>query len=183
MKCSICKSENAIIHIREYNETGLRKINLCLECAIKKGLNAPVENIDNLLAKIITNVFNINTNYKNRASKKSFKLICPSCGKTVSDFSSNLEVGCPVCYDVFEEIIDLLIFNQNNSLTYLGKLPENLIKLNSQKNILRQLKKDLKKHITSEEFTKAAFVRDEIKKLKKRINFEDSGKLRINKRD
>jgi protein arginine kinase activator len=172
MKCSICKSENAIIHIREYTESGLRKINLCLECAIKKGLSAPAENIDALLAKIITNVFNITTNYKNKASKKSFKLVCPSCGKTINDFSMNLEVGCPICYDVFEDIIDLLIFNQNNSLTYLGKLPDNLNKLNSQKNTLRQLKKDLKRHINTEEFTKAAFVRDEIKKLKKRINRE-----------
>jgi protein arginine kinase activator len=99
-------------------------------------------------------------------------LMCPSCGKTINDFSANLEVGCPACYDVFEDIIDLLIFNQNNSLNYLGKLPENLNKLNSQKNALRQLKKDLKKHITSEDYVKAALVRDEIKNLKKKINRE-----------
>jgi len=171
MKCSICKADNAIIHIREYSETGLRKINLCLECAIKKGLSAPSENLDNLLAKIISNVFNINASYKNlRGSRRSLKLVCPSCGKTVNDFSSNLEVGCPVCYDVFEDIIDLLIFNQNNSLNYLGKLPETLNKLNLQKSNLKQLKKNLKKHVQEEDFAKAATVRDEIKKLKKKIN-------------
>ena len=56
MKCSVCKNNNAVIHIREYTDIGVRKINLCLECALKRGLNAAVDNIDLLLADIIKKV-------------------------------------------------------------------------------------------------------------------------------
>ena len=59
MRCNICKNDNAIIHIREYTDIGVRKINLCLECALKRGLNTEVNNIDLLLADIIKKVLNI----------------------------------------------------------------------------------------------------------------------------
>ena len=172
MKCSVCKNNNAVIHIREYTDIGVRKINLCLECALKRGLNTAVDNIDLLLADIIKKVLNISSN-NNKSGKRSVKssvsLICPSCGTTLHDFSKELKVGCPVCYTVFEKIIDLVIYNNNNSLSYLGELPEDIKKVTLQRSKLRNLKLELKKSLDLEEYMKAAIIRDKINKLKKNI--------------
>ena len=172
MKCSVCKNNNAVIHIREYTDIGVRKINLCLECALKRGLNTAVDNIDLLLADIIKKVLNISSN-NNKSGKRSVKssvsLICPSCGTTLHDFSKELKVGCPVCYTVFEKIIDLVIYNNNNSLSYLGELPEDIKKVTLQRSKLRNLKLELKKSLDLEEYMKAAVIRDKINKLKKNI--------------
>lgn len=171
MKCSICKNDNAIIHIREYSNQGVKKINLCLECALKRGLNAAVENIDTLIGNLVGTIFN-NQNLSSRLSIKKgseVNLVCPSCGKTIQNISNDLELGCPTCYNVFDQIVDLVIFNTNNSLNYLGKLPEDLKEVKIQKTKLKKLKKELKEHIDLEEFAKAANVRDEIKEIKKDI--------------
>ena len=172
MKCSVCKKDNAVIHIREYTDIGVRKINLCLECALKRGLNAAVDNIDLLLADIIKKVLNIPSN-SSKIGKKSIKsstsIVCPSCGLTLHNFSKELKVGCPVCYTVFEKIIDLVIYNNNNSLSYLGELPEDIKKVNIQRSRLRNLKLELKKSLDLEEYKKAAVIRDKINILKKNI--------------
>lgn len=171
MKCTICKNDNAIIHIREYTDLGVRRINLCLECALKRGLSTSVNNIDLILADIIKKVLNIPVNNKkgNKALKRgdTASLICPSCGTTLFNFSKELQVGCPVCYSVFEKVIDLVIYNNNNSLNYMGKLPEDIKKFNIRRGLLKKLKRDLKESLDLEEYMKAAHIRDKIKELKK----------------
>lgn len=183
MKCSICKNDNAIIHIREYTDNGIRKINLCLECALKRGFNASLENVDSMLSKIVRNIFNDpGDDRKGRKAARNtqrediISLVCPSCGTTVQDFTNTLELGCPICYSVFDRIIDLILFNHNNSLNYLGKLPEQIKIVNIQKSKLRKLKKELIEHVNNENFNKAALVRDEISKLRKNIG-KGSGKI------
>jgi protein arginine kinase activator len=172
MRCNICKKDNAIIHIREYTDIGVRKINLCLECALKRGLNTAVNNIDLLLADIIKKVLDIPTSNRKRGKKslrQEISIVCPSCGMTLHDFSKQLKVGCPICYSVFEKIIDLIIYNYNNSLIYLGKLPDDIKKVTIQRSKLKQLKRELKESLDLEEYMKAAVIRDEIKKVKKII--------------
>lgn len=172
MRCNICKKDNAIIHIREYTDIGVRRINLCLECALKRGLNTAVDNIDLLLADIIKKVLNIPSN-RNKVGKKSSRqnitIVCPSCGMSLHNFSKELKVGCPICYTVFEKIIDLIIYNYNNSLSYLGKLPDDIKKVTIQRSKLKRLKRELKESLDLEEYMKAAVIRDEIKEIKKTI--------------
>ncbi len=173
MKCNICKNDNAIIHIREYTDLGVRRINLCLECALKRGLNTAVNNIDLILADIIKKVLNLPVNnkkgHKVLKGEDTVSMICPSCGTTLYNFSKDLQVGCPICYSIFEKIIDLVIYNNNNSLNYLGKLPEDIKKFNIQKSMLKKLKRKLKESLDLEEYMKAAHIRDKIKELKKNI--------------
>jgi len=172
MKCNICKNDNAIIHIREYTDIGIRKINLCLECALKRGLNTAGNNIDLLLADIIKKVLNIPSGRSKKGKnslKRNISLICPSCGLSLHNFSKELKVGCPLCYSVFEKIIDLIIYNYNNSLIYLGKLPDDIKKVTIQRSKLRKLKRELKESLDLEQYMKAAIIRDKIKRVKKII--------------
>jgi len=173
MKCSICKRNDAIIHVHEYSEKGVRKINLCLKCAIKKGLNTSIEELDGIFSNFIKNLFKENkSRNKLKSSDINYKvnLTCPECKTTINEFSDDLMLGCSVCYTVFEQIIDLIIYKRNNSLNYKGKLPKILNIVKEDKTNLFMLKDQLNNYIMKEDYKKAAEIRDEIKKLKRKIN-------------
>lgn len=170
MKCSLCKINDAIIHIHEYSGRGIIKINLCIECALQKGLSDDVKSIDGIFVNLIKNIFKIiDPRRRSKRSANQISLVCPTCNTEITDITEELEVGCLTCYSVFEKIIDLVIFRQNNSLTYRGKLPKDLVILRKNKSLLRKLKSELKERIDAEDYFKAATIRDEIKELKKKI--------------
>ncbi len=175
MKCSFCKREDAIIHIHEYTEKGLNKINLCLNCAIKNGLNvSSVQELDKLFQNLVTNLAGSNSRFVEKPQKLKnpnlrISLSCPSCKTTIVDINDNLKLGCPTCYSMFEHIADLIIFKINGSLDYIGKLPVDLGRIKNDKAVLHKLKIELKNYLKSEEYEKAALVRDKIKMIKKTI--------------
>jgi protein arginine kinase activator len=172
MKCTFCHSNNTIIHIHEYSLQGIKKINLCFECALMKGLNIKADEIDKLFKNLIKNIFKLSESNKNTGLNKkntSFSLICPSCKSTINNINEEMTVGCPICYVVFEKFIDLLIYKTNNSLNYIGKLPLELRNILKNRVKLINLKRELKKNVSSENFSNAALVRDEIITLKKAI--------------
>ena len=53
MKCSICKKEEAVIHIHEYSNSGTRRINLCLNCAVQRGFDTSFEKVDQMLLNLL----------------------------------------------------------------------------------------------------------------------------------
>lgn len=173
MRCSICKKNEAIIRIHEYTNKGVNKINLCLECALEKGLNTPDSTIDNFIANMINNIFTLPRSggkKKRRMKRRSMHVVCPECKTTINDFTDEMRAGCPTCYSVYDQVINLMIFKQNNSVMYLGKLPEELVRMKKNKAHLRKLKSELKRHVLHEDYASAAIVRDKIKEVKKTIN-------------
>ena len=163
MRCDVCQKEQAIIHIREVSEKGIKKINLCANCALQKGLNISIENMDFVLFNFLKNLFSGNNGNLN--SKIGIK--CPSCGTSIIQITEHSEVGCPICYSFFGNLIDMVIFKHNNSMNYLGKLPFEMKKIKDNKAKINDLKIKLRQYINKEEYKKAALVRDEIIDLKK----------------
>lgn len=175
MKCNICRKNEAIIRIHEYSEKGNKKIDLCLECALEKGLGQSVGNIDNFIANMIHNIFH-HKKGKRRKMKKghimqqsNMTIVCPECKTSINTVTEDAKVGCPSCYVIFGQIADLLIYRQNNSLTYRGKLPEDLDSVRKNRIKLRQLKKELRYHVRNENYTDAAGIRDQIREIRKSI--------------
>jgi protein arginine kinase activator len=175
MKCSFCKSNDAIIHVHEYTSNGIKKINLCLNCAIKNGLNvSSVQELDKLFNNLVKNLAGADNGITQSAEKitntnHKITLSCPSCKTTIIDINENIKLGCPICYSMFEHVIDLVVFKINGSLDYLGKLPIKLGKIKDDKAVLNKLKLELKGCLKSEEYEKAALIRDKIKMIKKTI--------------
>jgi protein arginine kinase activator len=165
MKCNFCKKNEAVIHIEEYSDKGVRNLSLCLECAAQKGFNVRIEDIDNLLLNFLENIFGLpNSNNSKQIGENSMK--CPSCGKTIFEITESQKVGCPNCYTEFKKILDLMIFKNNNSFTYKGRLPETLDVIRGNKEKIEELKIKLNQFLLDEEYSNAAIVRDEIKILR-----------------
>jgi protein arginine kinase activator len=93
---------------------------------------------------------------------------CPSCGWNLERFRRAGRLGCPTCYDAFEESLKGLLRRIHGSNENLGKSYERLVKPDPADQDPGTLRKALEAAIGDEDFEKAAELRDRIKRLKPR---------------
>lgn len=94
--------------------------------------------------------------------------ICPGCGMTFGDFKESGRMGCPACYETFRDRMRPLVKKIHRSEAHTGKMPNRTgsgFALDRQINECRQ---NMKEAVLSENFEKAALLRDEIKALEKK---------------
>ena len=79
MVCDLCKENEAVIFLEAIGKNGKRKINLCTQCAMARGIQAPVSapNSENLAA-----VFK-EIEEKEELRDSNSKKLCPICGKSL----------------------------------------------------------------------------------------------------
>ena len=104
-----------------------------------------------------------------------YELKCPTCGYTFDDYSSTGLLGCPDCYDTFEDRLDNIFLKMHGKNRHI-KL-SNKKRISNAKSIQKDkidkldevasLKNELKTLVENEEYEKAAVVRDKIKKIEK----------------
>jgi protein arginine kinase activator len=92
-------------------------------------------------------------------------LACPLCGSTSEDISRTGRVGCAKCYDIFSDMLSPYISRIHGNTSHTGKIPGGAGGRISLRRKLDGLKNDLRKAIDTQEFERAAELRDEIKKL------------------
>jgi protein arginine kinase activator len=170
MKCHFCQDNEAVIHIKEFSEQGVRKINLCMACAAERGLDLAQDNVDQLLIKLLKNIVsNEDKNRKSHAHSARNQLKCPGCGATVYTLMDTRLIGCSSCFITFEKYLDRILFRTNNSLTYEGSYPARLQIVKEHKRQIVSLKREMKLYLSLEDYRKAAAARDRIKELKKEL--------------
>jgi protein arginine kinase activator len=144
--------------------------NLCQYCAMESGeagfAYEPKYSIHNLLAGLLN--FNQSTSAAMQKTPAGVQF-CDNCGMSYTDFSRSGRLGCSLCYTHFAPQLDPLIRRVQGGTQHGGKTPTRTggtLKLKSQ---IRQLRHELQKYITREEFEKAAQVRDQIKALEQEL--------------
>ncbi len=155
--CEICGERPAEIEYIEVIRGKKRLLHLCKVCAEKQA---------NGLRILVP-----------EEESEKIEITCPECGTPLSYVKTALRVGCPVCYNVFEgEIKDLLKKLQGSS-TF--SVHEDL-KSSEEKDLIvikHRLKKELEKAVESEDFEKAARLRDEINEIDRRLKWLGSNPL------
>ena len=164
MFCDLCHKNAAILHLEEVSQKGSRKINLCIKCAKENGFKIGFK-VDN---KKLMNFMDTYTDQgKARRNLLSEDLLqCINCGTTLKDITKHEKAGCPQCYKNFDAIIDLIVLKNNNSLTFKGKLPEDIDEIRLRRKEIRKLKLKLNNLIEEENYKEAALIRDKIKDLR-----------------
>ena len=114
------------------------------------------------------------------------KLSCPTCGMTYKEFVQDGRFGCADCYNTFGLLINNSIKKIQGNNSHTGKKPRFL----GDKKIHADMVADAKKRqslqeqleicqakqkeaVLEEDYEKAAYYRDEIKKIKERIQAGD----------
>ncbi|HZK33598.1 MAG TPA: UvrB/UvrC motif-containing protein [Tissierellaceae bacterium] len=166
MLCESCNKNKATIHYKKIVNGKIEEKHLCESCIKESNefdfkFALPFHKIFIGLLDSIGEVEQGNQDFK--------KINCPQCGLDYKKFMDTGKFGCEKCYEVFKEDINSLLKNIHGHNEHKGKLPKRLKGKILKKREIDSLREDLKDSIDIEDFEKAAILRDEIKKIRDKI--------------
>ena len=164
MLCQLCGERDASIHFTKIVNGNVEEKHICDLCA-KEGneldFNLPFS-FQTLVTGLISTL--------KEDTQKVKDVSCPECGLKYNRFLETGKFGCSNCFNAFEEDVYELLKGIHGHSHHLGKIP---LRINSKIRNIREiesLKDELDKSIAQEEFEKAAFLRDEIKIIKEKLD-------------
>jgi protein arginine kinase activator len=159
MLCEICKKNEATVHLTQIVENKMQSIDLCENCSKSKGVDDPTGfSLASLLVGLGTNTDAPPPTVEN-------ELKCPQCGYSVNDFKKAGRLGCAECYTTFSEPLSTLLKSMHKGIKHVGKTPSIGPRQCNIGEKIQLLKSELEKAIKTEDFERAAVLRDEIKAL------------------
>lgn len=173
MLCEKCKQKEATTLIRQ-NINGVQsEMHLCESCAAE--LSGKFENeygklfsdfgfgIDSMLGSIFGQDF-VSENLISDNSER-----CPMCGTSLSAIRKTGNAGCSKCYETFRSQFMPLISRIHGKTVHNGRIPASAQANISIKSQIDELEKELKNAIDTQEFEKAAKIRDQLNELRKSL--------------
>ena len=162
MQCQICNKNNATIHLTEIADGVRTEMHICEQCAAEQDI--AVKNhipINELLSGLLA----VQPTDDELSGPSEQKIECPNCGYTLAQLRKEGVLGCPHDYEVFEKLLLPLIEKAHNGkTTHCGKLPSKTPQ-NTRKEIeLINLRQQLQAAVQSEDYERAAELRDKINK-------------------
>ncbi len=162
MNCEKCKKNHATLHVTAKENDVMREIHLCEECARQTGVNVSFNfTIGGILGSLMEPA--------PRAGKAG-QPRCPECGITYSEFKTKARLGCAEDYEVFKTELLRLLDKIHGATTHAGKTPQTVDSTIRKENELIRLKRDLDGVVKSEDFEKAAQIRDRIRVLEHELD-------------
>jgi len=167
MICQSCNKNTATIHLTEINKGEKREIHLCEHCAKEKGIATKIHfSISDILGGLIES-------QGQQDPPEVANLECSICHMTYSEFKSKGRFGCAEDYQVFKKALFPLLEKIHGSLTHMGKVPSRIGEGATKEREIVKLQHGLTKAIASENYERAAELRDELKALRKSSKKKD----------
>lgn len=162
MVCDLCGKKIAIVFLERMTRNGTkRKISLCQNCAISRGIISPVVPADQ---RDIESVFN-EIEKKRADDSIESKMLCPTCGKSLYEIKQTGLAGCPNCYEVFKDAIKSAMSSHGLQGKYTGSMPERVQGFRNSLTDRADLQTKLDEAIKQENYEKAAVYRDYLRAL------------------
>lgn len=171
MLCQDCKEHEASVHLTQIVNNEKTILSLCKDCAAKKGFHSPLDNVPFPLSEILSGLIK----QDHLEDKKSVEnLICPSCKLSFENFIQQGRFGCGECYRTFRSRLEPIMRKIHGSSLHKGKLPAS--ETNDMLPIREEerLEKELKKAVETEDFERAADLRDKLLTVKGEHMVQDS---------
>jgi len=164
MVCCVCKEKEATVHLTQIAGDKVQKVDLCEECAKRKGVNDPA---GFSLADLLLGI-GASQEFEQAVGGPEVK--CPKCGFTQADFKKAGRLGCPDCYTTFVEGLEGLLKSMHKGTRHTGKVPLAMQQTRELSDRVKLLQKKLAKAIAEENFEQAAILRDEINQMAARLS-------------
>lgn len=161
--CESCGKPGAVVHLTQVVDNQTRTIHLCEECAAAKGIYTKVQTSNLHLADFLAKM---GGDEPPASGPSQEDVTCPFCGLTTSDFKEVGRLGCPQCYPTFETYLRGLLRRIHGGTHHVGKvyLPPDPTVSEREKQ-LETLRRKLARAIDTEDFERAAELRDQIRIL------------------
>jgi len=161
MKCDICGSNEAVIHIKQETGSEAVELYLCEECAAARGITGDSEDVD----LSVTNLLTALVDTKDTGQESDKKKACPRCGMTMQRFKREGRLGCNECYSTFSKEIGRILGKMYGRSHHRGKYPKRLLAYKTFLVEIEKLKKQLDRAVKQENYEKAAQLRDRIREM------------------
>lgn len=153
--CQICRKREAKVHYTQIINGQKTDLYVCEQCAGAYGVK-----ID--LNSLITGLLGIDD--EQMLSQRAV-IRCDRCGMTVEDFNRTGKMGCSRCYEVFQEPMQELLTRIHGNTRHRGKIPVRFELRQKTDLRIEELRKELEECIRTENYERAAQIRDEIRFL------------------
>jgi len=167
MMCEICHQKIATVKLTQIVNDQKKEMSLCKSCADKKGLSNPFGGLPDIVGSIILGILAQGL-AEHKEEKADTTLTCSSCGLSIAKFEKTGVLGCSDCYKAFEEPLRNLLRRIHGSNKHIGSRPFNYRHQTERPNV-DALKLQLQKAIESEEYEKAAELRDTIRDIESQL--------------
>jgi len=158
MQCQSC-NKPATVHLTEIVNGEKIERHLCEECARNEGIT--------IKAQIPLGELLNSLNTAQKEVQRYRDMVCPDCGISWLKFRKEGLLGCPKDYEVFAEPLSPLIQQaQNGAIRHKGKTPQQKGQWGmDHHNRLIRLRQDLQQAVETEDYERAAKLRDELRHI------------------
>jgi protein arginine kinase activator len=161
MQCDYCDNP-AVVHETTVKNGLTKQTHLCENHARDAGIVLPGQGTPQKIEQVLTQI----VMSKNTRAKRTPRKACESCGMTFADFRKGSMLGCADCYDTFErELSPIIERSQAGGTHHIGKAPGCAGESIDRQRQIRQLIKDLDDAVATEQYERAASLRDRLKTL------------------
>lgn len=169
MLCQKCKKNEANVFLSESINGKEKTYALCSDCARElkeKGeFNSPISSsffdTDIDVGNLFSSLLGGHSSVANAAKSKR----CPICGSTFANFVKLGRAGCSGCYAEFSSEIADTVSRIHGNTVHKGRAPKAFKKKFDRAKLLSDLKNQLASAIATEEFERAAELRDKIREI------------------
>ncbi len=166
MLCEDCRKQEATVHFSQVVNNQSVVLNLCAACAKRRGFSNPLKNIPFPLADFLTSMVSESAA---KADGQLTELTCPVCKLSYDTFAKTGRLGCGNCFEAFRQPLADLLRKIHGSNLHRGKrLRGGALVMEPLKEEAR-LRDELKRAIESEDFERAAQLRDLVKELQEKL--------------
>jgi len=167
-KCDLC-NKPAVVHEVTVKNGIKKEVHLCQEHAAEIGIELPDHQpITQLLTKftISHTAGSAGGGGSGGAGERRQPRVCAECGLSFTDFRKKGTLGCPSCYEAFEQLLAPLIERAQNGATHhAGKAPRRAGTSLDRQLCIQRLLKELDSAVAAEQYERAAELRDQINSL------------------
>lgn len=150
MLCSKCHKREATVYFKQSINGEVREYALCNACAAEQEFGFSSINI-------------FGSTFAPTVSKEELKR-CTLCNSTFSEIKNSGKVGCAECYTVFADELEPMIRSIHRGAVHQARTSETCGEMNDEVELDR-LKKELRIAIDSENYERAAQLRDMIRQM------------------
>lgn len=168
MLCHDCKKRESQVHLTQILNNEKSSLSLCKECAAARGFHSPLENVPFPLAEILSGMATEMPATRKKEDRES--VVCPKCGLSFDDFARQGRFGCGACYSAFRALLEPIMRKIHGASLHRGQTPT-LAGTEGKNDSLpvkeeERLESELKKAIETEDFERAAEIRDKLKTIR-----------------
>lgn len=162
MICDNCGQHEAEVHLTQIVNNEMTTVHLCPTCAADKGLETEIGGKNPPLTDFLAQMGKAVLPDDEQVASGP----CSFCGTTVDDFRRSGRLGCPHCYSTYEGQLRSILRRIHGSTQNLGKVyvPPSGEEADRTARLVG-LRRKLQRAVESEDFERAAVIRDQIREL------------------